>query len=307
MGSFLSLDSNPNQTHTMIEPSEITRLLTALEYLRFLPQEERSEAYDTQIAPGLESAAADVRRNPDAATVGQWLKLQAAAVGLAVEEVSEVTSELQSAHPDVLAAAAADLADGPRQRLELLLSELRGEETLPAEMAARADEREQLVAEGVAPGGGGAQPAANIFGEFVRQRTNTSSRGFPIEQGRLRIFAADGSLAGDFLCNSGGGASSFRRTNGPVPPGTYRISNHRPNRTTAGMVLSGVGYSFDVDPTGGTDVFGRSLFRIHPDGNNEGTNGCLGVRESVADLRSCERAIVRLLEGIGAFKIVVGR
>src|SRR5919205_245367 len=113
--------------------------------------------------------------------------------------------------------------------------------------------------------------------------------------GSFRIFALDGNELGSYVVNTGGGASNYRTTNGPVPPGTYRVSNHRPGRTTLGMVLEGVGYSFDVDPTDGTQLFGRSLFRIHPDGNPLGTNGCLGVRESADRLRECENHIANLL------------
>lgn len=71
------------------------------------------------------------------------------------------------------------------------------------------------------------------------------------------------------------------------------------------MILNGVGYSFHLLPTDGTQVFGRSLFRIHPDGNPLGTNGCLGVRENAARLHACESQIAGLLQRVGIFKISV--
>src|SRR5690606_3274183 len=41
-----------------------------------------------------------------------------------------------------------------------------------------------------------------------------------------------------------------------------------------GMNRDGVGFSYNLNPQFST---GRSLLRIHPDGNNEGTLGCIGL------------------------------
>jgi hypothetical protein len=131
-------------------------------------------------------------------------------------------------------------------------------------------------------------------------------RGFPYVKGSLKFFDKHGSLLGDFTANSGGGARNHKARNGPTPPGIYRVSNHRRNRTTTGMVLNGVGFSFDLDPTDGTQVYGRSLFRIHPDGGNPQTNGCLGIRESRDRLREAELIIQKLMDGNGrSFKLSV--
>ena len=72
------------------------------------------------------------------------------------------------------------------------------------------------------------------------------------------------------------------------------------------MVLDGVGYSFDVDPTDGTPVYGRSLFRIHPDRGSPQTNGCLGIRERASVLREAESLIVEMMRRHGgSFKLSV--
>ncbi|MGD1320755.1 hypothetical protein [uncultured Chryseobacterium sp.] len=40
------------------------------------------------------------------------------------------------------------------------------------------------------------------------------------------------------------------------------------------MNRDGIGFSYNLNPQFDT---GRSLLRIHPDGNNEGTLGCIGM------------------------------
>jgi len=223
---------------------------------------------------------------------------------LAVEGITEVTYEINRLYPQRIQEGISLLPAAQQTRLQLLLRELQGDETLPNEMIAR---EALLILDRVArvtrdvrstP-----RSASNVLGEFVGSDTLRSSRGFPIIHGAFTLFNPDGTEIDNFDANTGGGSASYRTTNGPVPPGVYRVSNHRPNRTTEGMVLNGVGYSFDVDPTDGTQVSGRSLFRIHPDGRNIGTNGCLGVRENAARLRACEDTIEGMSRA-GAFKIV---
>jgi hypothetical protein len=139
-----------------------------------------------------------------------------------------------------------------------------------------------------------ASGATNVFGIFTGQRVFASARGFPVVGGQFRLVNRAGEELGVYHVNSGGGARGFRTTNGPIPPGVYRVSSFR-NRATTGMVLHGIGYSFNLDPVFGTPVFGRSLFRIHPDGGSEQTNGCLGVRESADNLVRCRDQLNRLI------------
>ena len=130
---------------------------------------------------------------------------------------------------------------------------------------------------------------------FTGERIFNSVRGFPVVKGTLVINDHAGATLGSYVVNSGGGAATFKKTNGPVPPGDYRVSSFR-ERTKVGMVLNGVGYSFNIDPLRGTAVFGRGLFRIHPDGGDEQTNGCLGVRENATKLKACRDQLRTLLD-----------
>jgi hypothetical protein len=278
--------------------------LEAIQLLKLLPESERTEHYDAVVAPLVEQAAASVRPE-DPASVAQWLQIQSSTLNWAVEGISEVTHELSRSAPETLERALSMLQPEQRIRVTQLLNELDGRENLPPAVVARSDSFAAAFAKAAADAPAGPPSETRVFAEFLGADTFQSSRGFPAFRGTLKLFTPGGGVAATFGCNNGGGAPNFRMRNGPLPPGVYRVSNHRPNRTTQGMVHRGVGYSFDLDPTDGTQVFGRSLFRIHPDANPLGTNGCIGVREDAAQLKDCEQRIVRLLRDEGPFKVLV--
>jgi hypothetical protein len=280
--------------------------IQSIQTLRALPESERTEYYDSVASPLIERIAASVDAEHDTESLVQWLYVQSFTLGFAVEGITEVTYEIRQQFPRELEKAMASLPPEQQVRIQWLLREFEGQENLPAEIVERearfTSNRVNLIARAL---NDTPRSITRILGEFAGTDTFQSSRHFPVIHGTFRIFALDGNELGSYVVNTGGGASNYRTTNGPVPPGTYRVSNHRPGRTTLGMVLEGVGYSFDVDPTDGTQVFGRSLFRIHPDGNPLGTNGCLGVRESADRLRECENHIANLLSESGSFKISI--
>jgi RHS repeat-associated protein len=62
--------------------------------------------------------------------------------------------------------------------------------------------------------------------------------------------------------------------NGAPANGDYLVDNPR-ERKESGYVRDGFGFSFDLNPTFST---GRTALRIHPDGNNKGTLGCVGLQ-----------------------------
>ena len=66
--------------------------------------------------------------------------------------------------------------------------------------------------------------------------------------------------------------------NGNLPNGDYKVTPHLWSRNTEGMVVDGVGFSFALsdkyDPRVGAT---RQLLRIHPDGADPGTQGCIGI------------------------------
>ncbi|WP_224243474.1 peptidoglycan-binding domain-containing protein [Hyalangium gracile] len=80
-----------------------------------------------------------------------------------------------------------------------------------------------------------------------------------------------------------------------VPPGEYRVMAHRQNRSDAGFVRDGVGYSFaleDANRRRGSDSMydaragrDRTALRIHPDGGATGTAGCIGIVGDAATQR----------------------
>lgn len=279
--------------------------LNAIQTLRFLPESERTEYYDSVVAPLIERAASSVRADLNPENLESWLYIQSSTMDFAIEGITDVTYYLLQQFPRDLERVVTLLPDTEQARIERLLREFQGQENMSAEIVEREEaSTSERISRLVEVLDNRSRLNSGVLGEFVGANTIQSSRGFPIIRGTFTIFARNGEEAGSYNTTTGGGSRSYRTTNGPLPPGVFLVSNHRQNRTTAGMVLHEIGYSFDVDPTDGTPVFGRSLFRIHPDGGNEGTNGCLGVRETAGRLRECETQIAELLES-GPFKIMV--
>jgi len=96
--------------------------------------------------------------------------------------------------------------------------------------------------------------------------------------GILQVINGDSTVLDQFYVLTGGGAANFQKTNGPLPPGRYKVDYYRANRDDKPtMGVDGVSYSFNLSETDDTEVYGRSLFRIHPDGGPIGTYGCLGI------------------------------
>lgn len=66
--------------------------------------------------------------------------------------------------------------------------------------------------------------------------------------------------------------------NGAPENGSYSVNNYQDRSPSGwfnpGMNRDGVGFSFNLNPNFDTN---RSLLRIHPDGNNPGTLGCVGL------------------------------
>jgi hypothetical protein len=291
----------------MPDPTLVADLLQKLQILRALPKEEKTAFYDDSIAPALAECARAVEAEPSGANIAQWLAVQSAALGFAVEGITEVTQTLREGQPRQFEEALATLSPDSRTRLDWLTRELDNQENLPADVIARETARgEQARAAETEVADDLETAPVGVLGGYQQQSTFRSTRGFTASHGVFALFDSNGQRLGQWTANSGGGARDYRTTNGPVPPGIYLVSNYRANRSTDGMVLHGVGFSFDLDETDGTQVYGRSLFRIHPDGNSPGTNGCIGILEERDELRRCENTIARLLRDQGGqFKIRV--
>ena len=89
-----------------------------------------------------------------------------------------------------------------------------------------------------------------------------------------------------------GGFGSGAPQNGEYTVDTYR--NRRKDKDyNPGMNILGVGFSFNLNPQFKTE---RSLLRIHPDGNNKGTLGCIGVTGTQEELLEFEETLKNLLK-----------
>jgi len=118
----------------------------------------------------------------------------------------------------------------------------------------------------------GTKPATPSAGVITASRTQPTltQRGISFASGIINLALPDGTTKQYPFNNGGGGA-------GAIPAGNYTISNPQ-IRNTPGMVVDGVGYSFNLsdiyDPAAGRN---RTELRIHPDGGATGTAGCIGI------------------------------
>jgi hypothetical protein len=98
----------------------------------------------------------------------------------------------------------------------------------------------------------------------------------------------NGTAQRSYSINSGGYKTADSKVEGPDTPtfpGKYSVDNLRNNR--GGLMRSdGYGFSFDVNPNS-KQAKGKvqTEIRIHGDGGEEGTHGCIGVCEPARALR----------------------
>jgi hypothetical protein len=85
--------------------------------------------------------------------------------------------------------------------------------------------------------------------------------------------------------------------NGAPENGNYTVSNFQDRSENGwynkGMNSDGVGFSFNLNPQFSTN---RSLLRIHPDGNNEGTLGCIGLSGNGTELSRFSNVVQGFLQ-----------
>jgi hypothetical protein len=116
-----------------------------------------------------------------------------------------------------------------------------------------------------------------------------------ITQGKLQLLDDKGGIRATWPVNTGG----YRSDDTRVPPGkptrlprgTYDVTFPR-RRDHPGMVRQGFGFSFNLEPKFPTN---RSQIRIHPDGNNPGTQGCIGVMGTRSELEKMYRLLSELV------------
>ncbi len=80
--------------------------------------------------------------------------------------------------------------------------------------------------------------------------------------------------------------------NGAPENGDYSVNNYQDRSPrgwyNSGMNKDGVGFSYNLNPEFNT---GRTALRIHPDGNNEGTLGCIGLSGNKNHLKSFVKSV----------------
>ncbi|MDD3281537.1 MAG: hypothetical protein PHC83_08205, partial [Bacteroidales bacterium] len=84
--------------------------------------------------------------------------------------------------------------------------------------------------------------------------------------------------------------------NGAPENGDYTVDSPR-ERSEAGFKKNGVGFSFNLNPTFDTE---RADLRIHPDGNNRGTKGCIGLEGTKKQLNDFYNFLETEIDNNGA-------
>ena len=111
------------------------------------------------------------------------------------------------------------------------------------------------------------------------------------------LYAPDGTLAGTGYSGHGASLNDPARTNrkaeGPIPAGEWDIGDDYDSPGHLGPVVMA------LTPIPGTEVFGRSLFRLHGDNgaaNHTASDGCIimsrTIREAVANSEDASLTVV---------------
>lgn len=121
-----------------------------------------------------------------------------------------------------------------------------------------------------------AQHRLEVEGEHLSLRYDTAGRD-GIVNGALEWRALDGTVIAEIPIRSGN-----KSGNGALPPRTdYTVYAHRWSRADKAGYLDSRrhGWTIGIAPERLPDGIGagRDAFRIHPDGGQRGTNGCVGV------------------------------
>ncbi len=151
-----------------------------------------------------------------------------------------------------------------------------------------------------APSGGNfLNPDGTYTGEYFAQIFN-------INNGSSLNASADGSIVlngNTYYFRSGGGGRGY------LPEGSYTVSNGRLRNDVSSMQVDGYGYSFDLSDAYDSRVGGtRTLLRIHPDGGNAGTAGCIGIQGGAAEQRQFYKDLTDTIAASGGtYTIRVGK
>jgi hypothetical protein len=111
---------------------------------------------------------------------------------------------------------------------------------------------------------------------------------------------SDRRMDGYFVVSQSGlvcAALSGSRHLAPLPAGRHQARHFRA-RTEKAMTRDGVGFSVDLqDQWDPVEKRVRSLLRIHPDGGDPGTLGCVGI---TSDVSKCRDVLAEQLSEPGA-------
>lgn len=255
------------------------------------------KAYEGGVAERVSRlGSALVAGEPTPEAVADWLRLYSRLSAFALEGPANVTLRLLEERRALFVEAEGRLSADEASAIKEFVSEL--EEPGPTDELDLPD----LDLPDLDRGSANFAERPPILARFVIPTAYDGTR--RVWKGRLHISDRTGNEVLSIDARTGGFVPSYKSKNRPTPPGTYRVSHFRPDRSgTPGMKLHGVSFSFDLsDPP---NAPGRSALRIHPDEAPDGTHGCVGVfADTGAELRHFANTLNGILEG-GSFRLSV--
>lgn len=239
-----------------------------------------------------------VLAEPSSHTLSEWLYVYSLLSDLSLEGPATITYELLNQHRDLFEAIAKDLDPDVLFAAEDFIAAIESRPLSFGQMEAAS-----RAAETTAVGGElrALTRALPLLATFNITQESTDSRVVRYT-GELVVHDANGNIAGSYSATTGGFVASYKRKNGPTPPGYFIVSNYR-KRTESWATRQDIGFTFDIDEVVHTGT--RSAFRIHPDGAPPGTHGCVGLVEDAARLKDCRDRLRANLAAVGEFRLLV--
>ncbi|NTG45242.1 L,D-transpeptidase family protein [Rhizobium rhizogenes] len=277
-----------------LQPRSFDELMILVEQAR---REGRLiQAYEGGLEPDILAFGAAILNNISEYSVKEWLRLYAPISDMALEGPADVTFEIYEKDRDTFIGALDALSAEELFAVQDFVAGLMDEPlTFPqleraTEIALhRSSEIENFAIR------------LPVLAKFTIDQENTESDVVRYT-GYLQVYDVKGDQVGSYRATTGGFIASYRRKNGPTPPGYYLVSNYR-RRTESWCTLHGVAFTFDIDELIHTGS--RSAFRIHPDGPPPGTHGCVGLTEDAEGLRDCVRNLRANLAELQEFRLLV--
>lgn len=253
------------------------------------------EVYEESLAPHVIAFGEDILSSTSEEKLEIWLQIFSIISDLSVEGPADIMYQVYVDHREILSKALKKTDPEVSSSIEDFISALEIDGLTFQQMK---------VASVSAEAAGEKVPFASsspllAICKFTQE--NTDSRVVRYT-GELIVQNTKGIEIGRYNVTTGGFVASYKRKNGPCPPGYFTVNHYR-KRSEHWAKRGKIGFTFDLEELVHTGD--RSAFRIHPDGSPPGTHGCIGVVEDGAELADCSQKLRSNLSEVQEFRLLV--